>query len=148
MTDLFALTYVSDATRDLLPRELDSILVDARVFNASVGVTGALFYGNNRFFQLLEGEKSSVQLALDRIQRSSSHANLRVLSQGRIAARFFNTWHMGFVQPPTSAIQELSQALWEEAIPYTREDAEKSEGIGQLMYHWNRWAADVLPTAP
>ena len=91
MTDLFALTYVSDATRDLLPRELDSILVDARVFNASVGVTGALFYGNNRFFQLLEGEKSSVQLALDRIQRSSSHANLRVLSQGRIAARFFDT---------------------------------------------------------
>ena len=37
---------------------------------------------------------------------------------------------MGFVQAPETAIQALSQASWEEAIPDTRPDSLQSGGRG------------------
>ncbi len=148
MANLYAITYLSEASRDLLPQELDAILLDARLFNTSVDVTGVLFYGNGCFFQMIEGEEASVRKAFDRLSQASSHHMLRILCEGPIAGRFFESWHMGFVHAPTSAIQQLSQAAWEDAIPYTREDAEKSEGIGLLMYYWNKWAAEPSRSAP
>lgn len=147
MTDLFALTYVSETARDLSPDEIDALLLDARAFNASVGVTGALFHGDDRFFQLIEGRQDDVLQVLERIRRARAHHRIELLSQGPVAARFFETWHMGFVRPPATAVQELAQLEWEDAIPYTRQDAEASPGISQLLYHWNRWAADMLPVA-
>lgn len=143
MADLFALTYLSRATRDLLPEELDSILLQARLFNASEQVTGVLLYGDERFFQLLEGPEASVRKVFDRLSRAQAHKGIRVLSQGPIAERFFESWHMGFTHSPISAMQDLSQLAWEDAIPYTRGDAEKSVGLGLMMQFWERWSADA-----
>jgi len=148
MADLFALTYLSEETRSLLPEELDAILLDARLFNAAEQVTGVLFYGDGRFFQLLEGSEEGVKKTFKRLSSASSHNNLRVLSQGPVAARMFESWHMGFVRAPTTAMQGLSQAAWEEAFPYTRSDAEKSEGLGLLVYYWNKWSAEPIRSAP
>src|SRR5690606_22705061 len=105
-------------------------------------------YGDGRFFQLLEGSEEGVKKTFNRLSSASSHNNLRVLSQGPVAARMFESWHMGFVRAPTSAMQELSQAAWEEAFPYTRSDAEKSEGLGLLVYYWNKWSAEPIRSAP
>lgn len=144
MENLFALTYVSEASRDLLDYELDAILLDARLFNASLGVTGALLYCDGRFFQLLEGDEYAVGQAFARIEQAGSHRDIKKLWSGAIAARFFDSWHMGFVRAPTTAIQRLSQAVWEDAIPYTREETERSEGLALLVYYWNKWAAEPL----
>ena len=148
MADLFALIYQSRATRDLLPEELDAILLQARLFNASEQVTGVLLYGDERFFQLLEGPEASVRRVFDRLSSAQAHKGIRVLSQGPIAGRFFECWHMGFTRSPTSAMQDLSQWAWEDAIPYTRVDAGKSEGLGLLMHVWEKWSADANGTAP
>ena len=148
MAELFAVTYLSEASRNLRPEELDAILLDARVFNASEEVSGALFYGDGLFFQLIEGTEEAVKRTFDRLSAAKAHHNIRILCQGPIASRFFESWHMGFVHATSSAIQELSQAAWEEAIPYTRADVDKSEGLGLLMYYWNKWAAEPLRSAP
>lgn len=143
MANLFALTYLSRATRDLLPEELDAILLQARLFNAAEQVTGVLLYGDDRFFQLLEGSETSVRTVFDRLSRAQAHTGIRVLSQGPIAERFFGSWHMGFTRSPISAMQDLSQFAWEDAIPGTRKDAEKSMGLGLVMQFWERWSADA-----
>lgn len=140
-TNLFALTYLSRATRDLLPEELDSILLQARLFNASEQVTGVLLYGDERFFQLLEGPEASVRKAFDRLSRAQAHEGIRVLSQGPIAERFFESWHMGFTHSPVSAMQDLSQFAWEDAIPHTRDGARKSAGLGLVLHFWEEWSA-------
>ncbi len=147
MPSLYGLTYVSESTRDLLPDELDAVLLDARLFNASVGVTGALLYSDGRFFQLLEGPEESVKKAFDRILQAKSHSNVKQISSFAVHERSFESWHMGFVRPPATAIQSLSQAAWEDAIPYTRSGVEKSEGLGLLLYYWNKWAAEPFPSA-
>lgn len=147
MANLFALTYLSNATRDLLPEEIDSILLQARLFNASEQVTGVLLYGDERFFQLLEGPETSVRTVFDRLSRARAHKDIRVLSQGPIAERFFESWHMGFARSPISAMQDLSQYAWEDALPYTRGDAETSVGLGLVLHFWDRWSADANGTA-
>lgn len=112
MTELFALTYSSEATRDLLPAELDAILLDARMFNISEQVTGVLLYGDMRFFQLLEGPEASVRKVVDRVSLAQAHKGIRVLSQGPIAERSFESWHMGFIRPagscPAQAVPPLT----------------------------------------
>lgn len=143
MVDLFALTYLSRAARDLLPEELDSILLQARLFNAAEEITGVLLYGDERFFQLLEGHETSVRKVFDRICRARAHEDIRVLSQGPIACRFFDSWHMGFTHSPASAMQDLSQLAWEDAMPYTRGEAEKSAGLGLVLHYWETWSTDA-----
>lgn len=147
MADLFALTYLSRATRDLLPEALDSILLQARLFNAAEQITGVLLYGDERFFQLLEGPEASVRKVFDRISGARAHKDIRVLSQGSIAGRFFDSWHMGFTHSPISAMQDLSQFAWEEAMPCTRGEAEKSVGLGLVMQYWETWSADANGSA-
>ena len=148
MASLFALTYLSIASRDLLPEELDSILLNARLFNAGEQVTGVLLYGDGRFFQLLEGTEASVRKAFDRVSTSQAHRGVRVLSKGPIAERFFESWHMGFTHAPVSAMQDLSHLAWEDAIPYTRSDAKKSVGLGLVLHFWETWSADANGSAP
>lgn len=138
---LFALTYLSRATRDLLPEELDSILLQARLFNASEQVTGVLLYGDDRFFQLLEGSEASVRKAFDRVCRAQAHEGIRVLSEGPIEERFFDSWHMGFTHSPISAMQDLSQFAWEDAMPRTRDEAAKSAGLSLVLHFWDKWSA-------
>lgn len=148
MADLFALTYLSRATRDLLPEELDAILLQARLFNTAEQITGVLLYGDDRFFQLLEGPQASVRKVFDRISAARAHADIRVLSQGSIAGRFFASWHMGFTHSPVSAMQDLSQFAWEDAMPYARDEAEKSSGLGLLLHYWETWSADADGSVP
>ena len=145
---LFALTYLSRATRDLLPEELDSILLQARLFNSSEQVTGVLLFDDERFFQLLEGPEESVRKAFDRLSGARAHQDVRVLSQGRIAARFFESWHMGFARSPASAMQDLSQFAWEDALPNTRDAAERSAGLGLALHFWEKWSAAANGSAP
>ena len=144
MDELFALTYVSEASRQLRPEELDAILLDARLFNASEEITGVLFFGDGRFFQLLEGTEQAVMKTFQRLSSAKAHRGVRILSQGPADGRLFDSWHMGFVHATGSAMQALSQAAWEDAIPYTRTDMEKSEGLGLLLYYWNKWSAKPL----
>ncbi|MBS0215429.1 MAG: BLUF domain-containing protein [Proteobacteria bacterium] len=148
MADLYNLAYISETARDLLSAEIDGILLDARMFNASHGVSGVLFYGNERFFQLLEGSKESVLHVFDRIKLAKSHQNINVLSQSPIPDRSFASWHMGFIENPGSAIQELAQAAWIDSFPVTRTRTEKSEGLGMVLYYWNKWLAEAARPVP
>ena len=148
MTGLYGIAYVSNETRKLLPVEIDALLMDARNFNALLNVTGVLFYGDGRFFQLLQGSKVSVERVMARVSNARSHKEIKILQEGPIFGRAFDSWHMGFVRASTSTIQALSQAAWEDAIPHTREDFQKSEGIGLLMFYWNKWASDPEKSVP
>ena len=148
MPALYNLAYISETTRELQPAEIDALLLDAQIFNATCGVSGVLFSGNARFFQLLEGPESSVLHVFDRLKRARAHRNIEVLVAAPIQDRNFATWHMGFLKSPESAIQELSQASWSDAFPITRTSSEKSDGLGLLLYYWNKWLAEIpVPVA-
>ena len=97
MGPLHALAYVS---RSLVPAHSVDILDIARAAmrnNLDAGLTGALYYDDNQFCQLLEGSQAAVRRMFERIRLDSRHADVAVLREGPVAARRFEHWSMKFV---------------------------------------------------
>ena len=142
---MHAIAYKSEARRDLTLQDLDRLLLDARTFNETAGVTGVLLYHAGSFFQFFEGPEQGVQAAYARICRATSHSDLVELLNAPSRERQFESWHMGFCEPPETALQALATASWEDAIPVTRATYERSQGLGLLLHQWNKWKAEPYP---
>ncbi|RBP28314.1 FAD-dependent sensor of blue light [Marinobacter pelagius] len=104
---LIRLAYASEATFDAQPVEkgvephVARILLTSRNNNAKAKLVGGLYYGNDRFFQYLEGEEEEVRKTFDRIKRDDRHRNIITLIEEPIEARTFSNWSMKYV--PLSA---------------------------------------------
>ncbi len=139
---LRSIAYVSHATRAFIPEDFDALLVDARMFNATVEVTGVLFYHAGKFFQYIEGQDNSIAGVYQRIVQSSSHTGIEKLLDTEIRHRYFETWHMGFCEAPETGIQQIANASWEKSMPITRDEFEGFEGLSLTVYYWNKWSAE------
>lgn len=144
---LRAIAYVSRATRSFIPEQLDALLLDARMFNASVNVSGVLFFHKDRFFQYFEGPAESVDAVYSRIRNSSSHHQIVELLATDTARRYFDTWHMGFCDAPETTMRQLANASWEQAMPITRDEFQGFKGLELAVYHWNKWSAERSPSS-
>lgn len=143
--DLIALAYVSTAIKPLTSQELDELLADARAFNQEVGVTGALLYHDNSFFQYLEGPADGVKIVYDRIKSSRMHKDLIELIYGPAEKREFSDWHMGFTEAPGSLLQQLANAEWTQSLPELQTRAAPSSGLRILLRFWARARRESPP---
>lgn len=75
--------------------DLQGILALARIRNLERGITGKLFYRNQHFFQILEGEEAAVQGLLAAIKRDPRQCGLTILDEGK-PERLFENWSMDF----------------------------------------------------
>lgn len=139
--NLEAFAYRSVAVDGLGPTDLDALLVSARDFNASVGVTGALFHHEGLFFQYIEGPASALSQVYERITRSRLHDQIVGLAREPVEQRQFEAWYMAFCEPPASVLQELSTTLWEDSMPITRDTVVPARHLGMILDYWNRWSA-------
>ena len=79
---LMRLAYASEATFEAKPVEkgvephVARILMTSRKNNAKDQLVGGLYYGNDRFFQYLEGEEDAVRRTYDRILKDDRHRNI------------------------------------------------------------------------
>lgn len=138
---LETLAYASTLARDLGPAEIDAMLLDARTFNASVEVTGVLLQGAGQFFQVIEGTRAALDEVFRRIEAARAHRDIRILMRTPLRERNFASWHMGFASAPRTAVQELSQFAWEDAVPLTRTTFDTPQGLALAIEHWSRWSA-------
>jgi len=111
-----ALAYSSTPTRPLGATELGNLLLKARLFNASQGVSGVLLHDHQRFVQYLEGPPDGVQRVWDKVSASPLHGELVVLMREPIEARVFADWQMGCLEAPTSLLQRLANEQWRIAL--------------------------------
>ena len=89
--------YVSAATKPFSPPQLRELLLKARAFNSSHGISGLLLYHQQSFFQILEGRANEVSSLFDRIEVDKRHHRVLLLSKGSVPHRNFGDWSMGFV---------------------------------------------------
>lgn len=101
------IVYLSLATVPLTPEQLALLLAQARQHNAELDVTGVLLYGNERFLQVLEGEKQAVQGLYESIRRDPRHQNLITYVDAPATQRAFPEWGMAF---QTGNVQQLVEA--------------------------------------
>lgn len=65
--------------------------------NGRLGVTGALYFDGESFFQVLEGPETAVALLYDAIRRDARHEFPQVVCRHGIESRMFGLWSMKFV---------------------------------------------------
>jgi hypothetical protein len=95
---LEAIAYVSNAARGMSEGDLEALLTVSRKRNQLDGITGALLFDNNVFFQYFEGPSESVSNLYDRIRRSMLHSGVYLMMRESIERRAFPNWSMGFTR--------------------------------------------------
>ncbi len=94
--DLVELSYLSEAVSDMSFLGLMRLLESARAFNQKHGITGILYYDNQQFGQIIEGERANVMKAWKRIQEDDRHHRIELLEIREITERSFPEWLMRF----------------------------------------------------
>ena len=95
---MIELVYISEASHPFSLSELQDLLTQARLKNASLDITGLLLYSeeSQRFIQVLEGDEYEVNRIYDAIVDDPRHTNVRLLGSNKITRRDFSDWRMGF----------------------------------------------------
>lgn len=88
--------YCSQATFDLGPEQLMTLLEVARRHNTRAGLSGLLLYSSQSFLQVLEGDGPALASTYSRILVDDRHTNVRLLLDAEVAAPMFPDWTMGF----------------------------------------------------
>ncbi|MBS1302678.1 BLUF domain-containing protein [Loktanella sp. SALINAS62] len=120
---LFQLAYVSLSTSPLDEMTLSDILKASQRNNARDKITGVLMYHDEIFFQVLEGEQSSVEdCYYKRISHDPRHKSLSLMWADLAESPAFSDWAMGYVGPDEvgrhtkNSFQSLSYLKSDEAV--------------------------------
>ncbi len=106
--------YTSQAAKHFSQRDLLDLLHDCRAYNSLDSIYGFLYYKDNIFFQVLEGETKSVEGLLDRIEKDPRHFNLKIYFKKSVENYLFSNWSMGCIEfnnPRLSLIPSLKGEL-------------------------------------
>lgn len=93
---LMELSYISKSVKPLVILELVQLFDAAYKFNQAHGITGVLFYENQHFAQIIEGNNITISALWKRIQADPRHEIIRELTCQKIEARGFPHWSMRF----------------------------------------------------
>ncbi len=139
---LVALIYTSRPAQPMGAVELGHLLLQARLFNAQVQVTGVLLHDPTQFLQYIEGPAESIDTVYRRICASDRHQEVVKLMHEPIAERLFPDWQMGFAETAASMLQKLANHHWSEALS----DAERRQpDAPALRLLRSFWAAGARP---
>lgn len=161
---LMRLAYASEATFMAKPVEkgvepnVARILMESRNNNARSEIVGGLYYGDDQFFQYLEGEEEAVRNLYERIARDGRHRDIITLLEEPIDARTFTNWSMKYV-PLSSDVNrfldkqgmdafrpsEFNRSQCEEMITLIRNSSDEGRVVAQDRARNNRNRQSVIP---
>lgn len=109
--ELCSIAYISQASKKMKLGELLQLVDQASMANEKVGITGALFYEDGIFGQVLEGDNETVCKLMSRISQDIRHQNIMSTDVKNISTRQFSKWamHVGSSDFVLSAYPELAQ---------------------------------------
>ena len=94
---LVRLLYVSQPVGPITTTMTTLILEKSTAHNKKENITGVLCQGSGLWLQVLEGERSQVNLLYARIMSDRNHHNVELLSMEEITQRSFGQWSMALV---------------------------------------------------
>jgi hypothetical protein len=91
---LVRLLYVSQPVGPITTTTTTLILEKSTAYNKRENITGVLCQGSGLWLQVLEGERSQVNLLYARIMSDRTHRNVELLSIVELTHRRFGQWSM------------------------------------------------------
>jgi hypothetical protein len=102
------LIYTSAAAPGLDASDLRTILQAARTKNAELSITGMLLHTSGSFFQVLEGDESTLLKLYSTISSDPRHLKVTKIIHEPIAKRAFGDWTMGFSDIDESELETIT----------------------------------------
>ena len=93
---LYFILYSSHSKKQFTIQELSGLWKKFVKNNISLGVTGILIHLNDRFIQLLEGEKTIVEELYEKIVKDERHNDVTQLLKGTLKKRNYENCLMGY----------------------------------------------------
>jgi hypothetical protein len=93
---MYYLVYISYTVGHIEEKDLEKILDQSKTNNQKLGLTGLLLFIEDKFIQVLEGEKQVVKDLYEVIQKDKRHRNVSTLIEGNIDKRNYPDWSMAF----------------------------------------------------
>lgn len=129
---LFTLTYVSRATRDFSPGDLDALAEQSRRDNAAHGITGVLLYAEGRFLQRLEGPRDAIAALYARIARDERHTVVFTTDVRDLERRVFAGWGMALLDARTLR-DENRDGLWSRLPGTLLDDPAQADALADRL---------------
>jgi hypothetical protein len=130
------LIYISCATRAINEHELLELLKQSRIKNKKYNLTGVLFYANENFMQILEGEVAAVDQLYEAILKDDRNTGHTIIQRKKIKERDFPQWSMGFKtlnDIPPEMIKGYSTILNKEM---STENIVKQKNEVERLFNW------------
>jgi hypothetical protein len=130
--------------------EVSQILSISRRNNRARQIVGALYFGNDFFFQCIEGEEKNILALYEVLNTDPRHTDLRIVSIKPITQRSFGEWEMKYV-PAENDIQKLLNSFGMKTFDPYRFDESMNNKMLQLLLAGPNLKDDIEPsihTAP
>ena len=92
-----SLAWASRSLIDPYSPEMLAVVRSAVRRNRALGLTGALYFDESKFIQILEGPRNNLDAVFRRIEEDWRHTDVTVLDQQPIDRRLFSASEMRFV---------------------------------------------------
>jgi len=112
----FCLAYASVSNIPAWSPEMLEIARTALTRNPAMGLTGALYFDGDQFYQVLEGGETAVRTLYAGIRGDPRHSAVQTLWDGPIAQRRFGSWAMKFVDGSGRAGSMRPRFAYEEVL--------------------------------
>ncbi len=152
------LVYLSMSVGDPDKATLTDILDSSRRNNGADGITGALFYHDGTYIQVLEGAQDKVTACFDRVRYDARHRGCVVLESGPVDSRIFASWDMGFISitdiPPCDRSDFMDLCRLRHAGKMTQVQRDEMVAIFMRTFlrsidgPWRPSAPDAAPRPP
>ena len=96
---ILRLTYISHYNNQNENGEVTRILNQAQQNNARHGITGALMFNHNYFFQSIEGARPVINELLRKLVLDDRHFALQVVECREVEQRRWDKWSMKYLTP-------------------------------------------------
>lgn len=135
MAQLIRLTYASTVqpNQATLRQNLLDILKESDAFNFAHNIHGVLLFGNNYFYQCLEGPADKVEALFKKITNDQRHTNVTRISLYPISTFAFSMWNMKYVQLSKSVHQFFVEKGFDEFDPYRLNQQIEDEFLVHLI---------------
>ena len=83
------ISYISSASEKLSIEDIETLMMDTKLFNNQNNIKGILIYVNQTFFQVIEGEYHIIKALFKRIEQDYRHYNiLKILEKKSTISRY------------------------------------------------------------
>lgn len=129
----YTVIYQSKARENFTISEIEKMLIKAKAFNSKNEITGCILYCQNRFIQIIEGEKEKIDNLYDKIKSDSRHYKVTTLFHEATEESLWDDWSMAFYKFSGDSVKDQHNRMLLEV--YFDHAKNKSKALVELKKH-------------